>query len=55
MLSYKNLINKAVDLAYRPQAFTTEAKRMAFLFELYERYTAGLFAVEKKGKEKGSA
>jgi hypothetical protein len=46
-----NELDKAVDLAYRPQAFTTEAKRMEFLFELYEKYTAGLFAVEKKGKK----
>jgi hypothetical protein len=47
-----NELDKAVDMAYRPQAFSTEAKRMEFLFELYERYTAGLFAVEKKGKGK---
>jgi type I restriction-modification system DNA methylase subunit len=47
-----NELDKAVDLAYRPQAFTTEAKRMEFLFELYERYTAGLFAVEKLTKKK---
>jgi hypothetical protein len=43
-------LDKAVDLAYRPQAFTTEAKRMEFLFELYEKYTAGLFAQEPKAK-----
>lgn len=30
-------LDKAVDLAYRPQPFTTEAKRMEFLFELYEK------------------
>jgi hypothetical protein len=42
-----------VDLAYRPQTFTTEAKRMEFLFELYEKYTADLFTVgkAKKGKK----
>ncbi len=45
-------LDKAVDLCYRPQPFTTEAKRMEFLFELYEKYTAGLFAVEKKVKRK---
>jgi len=33
-------LDKAVDLAYRPQAFTGEANRMVFLFELYELYTA---------------
>jgi hypothetical protein len=45
-----NELDKAVDLAYRPQPFTSDANRMEFLFELYDRYTAGLFAVEKKGK-----
>ena len=44
-----NDLDRAVDLAYRPQPFTTEAGRMVFLFELYEKYTAGLF-VEKKKK-----
>lgn len=40
-------LDKAVDLAYRPQPFTSEAKRMEFLFELYEKYTADLFTKEK--------
>jgi len=39
-------LDKAVDLAYRPQAFTSEANRMVFLFELYEKYTADLFTKE---------
>lgn len=49
-----NELDKAVDLAYRPQAFTTEANRMEFLFGLYEKYTADLFTQEKpkKGKKK---
>jgi len=47
-----NELDKAVDLAYRPQPFTSEAKRIEFLFELYDKYTAGLFAVEKKKKKK---
>jgi len=38
-----NELDKAVDLAYRPQAFTSEANRMVFLFELYEKYTKDLF------------
>ena len=42
-------LDKAVDLAYRPQPFTSEANRMVFLFELYEKYTADLFT---KGKPK---
>lgn len=47
-----NELDKAVDLAYRPQPFTTEAKRMEFLFELYEKYTADLFTIDKKKKPK---
>ena len=47
-----NELDRAVDLAYRPQPFTSDANRMEFLFELYEKYTAGLFAVEKKKKGK---
>lgn len=44
-------LDKAVDAAYSKQAFTSEAKRMEFLFELYEKYTAGLFVKEKKSKK----
>ncbi|MEA4851552.1 MAG: DNA methyltransferase [Paludibacter sp.] len=46
-----NELDKAVDLAYRPQAFTSEANRMVYLFELYENYTADLFTTEKKKKK----
>lgn len=49
-----NDLDKAVDLAYRPQAFTSEANRMVFLFELYEKYTADLFTKEKPKKTKKS-
>ena len=42
-----NELDKAVDLAYRPQPFTGEANRMVFLFELYEKYTADLFTKVK--------
>jgi len=45
-------LDKAVDACYRPQPFTTDANRMEFLFALYESYTAGLFATEKKSKKK---
>jgi hypothetical protein len=51
LVKVHNELDKAVDLAYSKQAFTSEAKRMEFLFELYEKYTAGLFAKEKKGKK----
>lgn len=46
-----NELDKAVDAAYSKQTFTSEAKRMEFLFELYEKYTAGLFVKEKKSKK----
>lgn len=42
-----NELDKAVDLAYRPQPFTSETNRMGYLFELYEKYTADLFAKAK--------
>jgi hypothetical protein len=40
-------LDKAVDLCYRPQPFPNETKRIEFLFELYDKYTAGLFAKRK--------
>lgn len=46
-----NELDKAVDLAYRPYPFPNDAKRMEWLFELYEKYTAGLFEGEKKQKQ----
>ena len=45
-------LDKAVDLCYRPQPFINETKRIEFLFELYDKYTAGLFAGEVKKKAK---
>lgn len=50
-----NELDKAVDLAYRSQPFTSEAKRMEFLFELYSNYTADLFTKEKPKKTKKTA
>ncbi|MEI6090599.1 MAG: DNA methyltransferase [bacterium] len=46
-----NALDKAVDSAYRPQPFTSDAKRMEFLFELYEKFTSGLFVKEKKRRK----
>jgi hypothetical protein len=45
-------LDKAVDVCYRSQPFTTDANRMEFLFTLYEQYTAGLFATAKAKKKK---
>ena len=46
-------LDKAVDQCYRSQPFTSEAKRIEYLFELYDKYTSGLFVGEgKKVKSK---
>lgn len=47
-------LDKAVDLCYRSQSFTSETKRIEYLFELYDKYTAGLFVQDKKKKKKSS-
>ncbi len=44
-------LDKAVDLCYRPQPFINETKRIEFLFELYDKYTAGLFVKEKRKRK----
>lgn len=44
-------LDKAVDQCYRSQPFPSDMKRIEFLFELYEKYTGGLF-VESKPKKK---
>lgn len=54
-----NDLDRAVDQAYRPQPFPSEANRMEFLFMLYEKYTGGLFpngklVRSKKKKESGT-
>lgn len=38
-------LDKTVDLCYRSQPFLNETKRIEFLFELYDKYTAGLLAM----------
>ncbi|MBC7688716.1 MAG: class I SAM-dependent DNA methyltransferase, partial [Aquabacterium sp.] len=44
-------LDKAVDLCYRSQPFPNETKRIEFLFELYDKYTSGMFAPVKKTKK----
>ncbi len=44
-------LDKAVDLCYRPQPFLNETKRIEFLFELYDKYVAGIFVEGKKKKK----
>lgn len=45
-------LDKAVDLCYRPQAFTNETARIEFLFELYNEYTMPLLKTDKKKSKK---
>uniref|UniRef100_UPI003750A630 DNA methyltransferase n=1 Tax=Flavobacterium sp. TaxID=239 RepID=UPI003750A630 len=52
LIKAHNELDKAVDLAYRSVAFTSEANRMVYLFELYEKYTADLFTTQKPKKKK---
>ncbi len=51
--AHQNL-DKVVDSAYRSQPFQNDTKRVEFLFELYDKYTAGLFVTEKKKSSKKS-
>ena len=50
-----NELDKAVDRAYRSQPFTSETKRIEFLFELYDKYTAGIFVKVKKSRKTAGA
>ncbi|HMK55325.1 MAG TPA: type IIL restriction-modification enzyme MmeI, partial [Dissulfurispiraceae bacterium] len=43
-------LDRAVDAAYGKKVFTSDAERVAFLFDLYQKYTSLLPAVEKKKK-----
>jgi hypothetical protein len=47
-------LDRAVDQCYRTQPFTSDRQRVEFLFALYERYTAPLLPVEKKGRRRRS-
>ena len=43
-------LDRAVDLRYRPQAFTNENARIEYLFDLYSQYTAPLLNERRKDK-----
>ncbi len=46
------ILDKAVDLCYRPQPFVNELNRIEFLFSLYEALNAPLLKPEKKKRAK---
>ena len=52
LIKAHNELDKVVDSAYRTAPFISEANRMVYLFELYEKYTADLFTKEKSKKKK---
>ncbi len=53
LLNAHQVLVKAVDAAYDKTNFKTEAERVAFLFELYQKYTSLLPAdkPKKKGRD----
>ncbi|MBI4189322.1 MAG: class I SAM-dependent DNA methyltransferase [Betaproteobacteria bacterium] len=44
-------LDRAVDAAYGKKSFTSDAERVAFLFDLYQRYTSLPLEVEKGAKK----
>jgi hypothetical protein len=52
--AHQNL-DKLIDKCYRDAPFASEPKRIEFLFELYEKYTADLFTVERKKKVRNNS
>ena len=46
------VLDKAVDAAYGKKSFASDAERVAFLFELYHKYTSLLPAPEKTTKKR---
>jgi hypothetical protein len=51
-------LDRAVDAAYGKKSFVSDAERVAFLFELYQRYTslpleAAKLAKKAKGMKRG--
>src|SRR5207244_2904713 len=53
LLKAHQVLDKAVDQAYRKTPFTSESQRVAYLFEEYQKLTAPLMGAEgKKAKRK---
>lgn len=46
-------LDRAVDAAYGKKGFTSDAERVGFLFEFYQRYTSLLPAEATKAKFSG--
>ncbi|MFN7257210.1 MAG: DNA methyltransferase [Microcystis sp.] len=52
LLKAHQKLDKAVDLCYRTQPFTSELNRIEYLFELYEKLTAPLLSTSKQKARK---
>lgn len=50
-LSWNEIRDRAVDAAYGRKSFSSDAERVAFLFELYQKYTS-LLPTEPKKKSR---
>jgi len=48
LLKAHQKLDKAVDLCYSPQPFTSELNRIEYLFALYEKLTAPLLPPKTK-------
>jgi hypothetical protein len=59
LLKAHRALDKAVDAAYGRTGFAAEAERVAFLFDLYRKYTASLLPAagmkKKPGRRKKAA
>lgn len=55
LLKAHQLLDKAVDKAYRPQPFHTERERVEYLFELYQKLSAPFDIKPLKSKRKKQA
>ena len=53
LLKAHRALDKAVDAAYGRRDFKSEAERVAFLFDLYQKYTASLLQLAAKEKKPG--
>jgi hypothetical protein len=53
LLKAHRALDKAVDAAYGRRDFKSEAERVAFLFDLYQKYTASLLPAARMGKKPG--
>ncbi|MGR0481346.1 MAG: class I SAM-dependent DNA methyltransferase [Candidatus Electronema sp. V4] len=53
LLKAHQTLDRAADAAYGRRDFKTEAERVAFLFDLYQKYTASLLPLAAKEKKTG--